>query len=416
LVSAVDYHQIDDNLTDPAFFAGGDLHAVFKRLRHEDPVHWTQGRLTHGFWSITKYKDIQTVNLEPLVFSSQRGGSILPTSKETEEVGEAEKSRYGIELVNTDPPRHTQLRKLLESPFRQSAVRSLEATVREVVDELVESIASQRECDFVKEFAIRLPLQMICKVMGVPQEDWEKMRTWSDMALGQEDPAFQVEGGAFETKRQGFENIVKYCHELALQRRAAPRDDITSIIATSEVGGERLSDLELAWNTLILVVGGLETARNATAAGILALSQNPEQMEMLAANPALLPGAVDEILRWSSPALHNRRTATRDFELRGKKIREGDWVVLWLPSDNRDEDIFKDPYRFDITRSPNHHMAFGHGAHHCLGRHLARLEIRLALEGILQRNLRIDVTGPIEYVQSNLVAGIKRMPVRVREA
>lgn len=412
----MDHHAIDDALTDPGFFARGDFHALFRQLRGEDPVHWTQGRLSHGFWSLTKYRDIRAGYSDAATFSSQRGGSILPSCAETEKVSEAESVRYGIELINTDPPRHTHLRKLMDPSFRKGTVRALEPVVRAVIADILEEIVPQRECEFVKDFAVRLPMEMICRIMGVPREDWRDVLHWSDMALGSDDPAFQVAGGSFETKKQGFGKMFNYCHDMALQRRTRPLDDLTSMIATSQIDGDRLSEAELGWNTLMLIMGGIETARNAMSAGILTLWQHPDQMERLAAERKLIPGAVDEILRWSSPATHTRRTATKDVEVGGRLIREGDWVVMWIASANRDEDIFQDPYRFDIGRSPNRHITFGYGAHHCIGRELVIMEVDLMIQEILQRELRLDVVGEVERLESNLVAGIKRLPVRIRSA
>jgi cholest-4-en-3-one 26-monooxygenase len=412
---AMDHKEIDDSLTNPKFFATGNVHALFKQLRDEDPVHWTKGRLKHGFWSVTKYKDMQAVYLDPVTFSSQRGGSILPTSAETETVAEVEDSRYGAEVVNSDPPQHTRLRRLMDPAFRKSVLRKLEPTARAIVDELLAGIVAKKSCDFVEDFAMRLPTELICKIMGVPREDWSKVVGWTGMAIGQEDSAFQLKGGAFETKTHGYQQLFKYCHDLAMRRRSEPLDDLTSIIATSETAdGSKLNETELTWSTLILVVAGLETVRNAMSGGILAFAENPEQMDALAADALLIPSAIEEILRWTSPGTHSRRTATKDFKLHGRQIREGDWVALWFPSANRDEEIFSEPFRFDIQRRPNRHITFGYGTHLCIGRELARLEIELMLEGVLRHNLRFDVIGPVERLASNLVAGIKSLPVNVR--
>ena len=232
------------------------------------------------------------------------------------------------------------------------------------------------------------------------------------MAVAHDDAAYQV-GSPFETKKLGFERLVEYARNLAIKRRENPIGDLTSTMATSSIDGEPLSELELGWNTMIFVVAGLETARNAIAGGILALDQHPEQLQQLRDNPALLKSAVEEILRWTSPAMHVRRTATCDAEVGGKQIKAGDWVVCWLPSANRDADVFADPFRFDITRSPNRHVALGAGVHHCIGRDLARLELHLTFKALIQRGLQFKLTVEPERVQTNMVNGFKKMPAQL---
>lgn len=404
---------VDASLTDSAFFGGQNVHEAFRALRMTDPVHWTVGTtLSRGFWSVTRHADIHQVLGDASVFSSQLGGTVLPSTREFEEPTEEQRKRYGVELVNTDPPRHQQMRRVMNPHFLPKVVRSYESAIEGLINGLLDDLVARRDIDVVQDFAKRIPHQMICQFMGVPREDWESMRVWADMAVAHDDASYQV-GSAFETKKQGFENLVEYCRKLALKRRHAPLADLTSAMATGEIDGVPLSELELGWNTMIFVVGGLETARNAIAGGLLALHQHPEQMASLRANPDRLKSAVDEILRWTSPAMHVRRTLTQDAEVGGKAMKAGDWVVCWLPSGNRDETIFDHPDRFDIGRSPNRHVAFGAGVHHCIGRDLARLELNLTLKAILDRNLRVEITGEPMRVQTNMVSGFKRMPARV---
>jgi cytochrome P450 len=405
--------HIDISLTDSAFFGGDDVHAAFRTLRAEDPVHWTVGKtLSRGFWSVTTQADIRHVLGDAAVFSSQVGGTVLPSTREFETPTEEQRKRYGIEIVNTDPPRHQQMRSLMNPHFLPKIIRSYEEAIEGLINTLLDDLVARGDVDIVQDFAKRIPHQMICQFMGVPREDWESMRIWADMAVAHDDAAYQV-GSAFETKKQGFENLVEYCRKLALSRREAPLDDLTSAMAVGAIDGVPLSELELGWNTMIFVVGGLETARNAIAGGLLALDQHPEQMKLLMNDPALLKPAVEEILRWTSPAMHVRRTATQDVEVGGRAMKAGDWVVCWLPSGNRDEAVFADPFRFDITRTPNRHVAFGGGVHHCIGRDLARLELTLTLKAIVERKLQITMTAEPVRVQTNMVSGFKRMPARV---
>jgi cytochrome P450 len=406
----------DVDLTDPEFFARSDPHPVFKQLRAEDPVHWTMGRLSRGFWSLTRYDDLLRVYRDARAFSSERYGTGLPSSHETEggRSGEhlpPEQRANGTMLVITDPPRHDSLRRLFRGPFLPRPVTQLEDRARQIVAEIVDEIAAAGRCDFVLDVATRQPMAIICEMMGIPRADWGSMFKWGNMALGHEDPEFQV-GNAAETQRQGFEGLANYCFELARKRRHNSGDDLISLIANGDIDGKRLTDPEVSFNCQMFVIAGLETTRNAISGGVLELISSPAQFARLANDRSLMPTAVEEILRWTSPITHIMRTALRDSEIRGRRIREGDWVVLWNASANRDEDVFPDSGRFDVGRKPNYHIAFGYGEHFCLGAHLARLELRLALDEVMRRMPDIELDGEVQRLSSNLVAGIKHMPVR----
>ena len=272
-------------------------------------------------------------------------------------------------------------------------------------------MASRGECDFVVDVAARLPMGIICEMMDIPRANWESMFKWGNMVIGGEDPEYQVGGSAMGTAMEGGMQIFMLCSELAKYRRDHPGQDLLSVIATARLDGELLNDMEIGHNAVMFVLGGLETTRNAISGGVLELIRNPDQFKRLAENPSLMPTAIEEILRWTSPITHIMRTATRDFEWRGKKIRDDDWVVIWNPSANRDQDAFPDPYRFDITRNPNYHLAFGQGEHFCIGSHLARLELRLMLEEVMRRMPDLRLAGEVERLTSFQVAGIKHMPV-----
>jgi cytochrome P450 len=285
--------------------------------------------------------------------------------------------------------------------------------VREILDEAL----TRGECDFVLDVAARLPMAFICEIMGIPRVDWPDIFRWGNMIAGNEDAEYQVESGsALETRQQGTLNIGKYCKKAALERRGGDGEDLLSVLGNAQINGRLLTERELAHNGVLYVGAGLETTRNAISAGLLALLEHPAELDLLLKDEALMPTAVEEILRWSSPVTHFARVAMKDTELGGKQIQQGDRVVLWFPSGNRDEAVFENPYTFDLRRTPNEHIAFSKGEHFCAGAHLARLELRLMLQALLKRTKQIELTGKVERLRSNFLAGIKHMPVRFTQA
>jgi cytochrome P450 len=400
------------DLTDPQCFAKHDPHPIFKRMRAEDPIMWTTGaRIQRGFWSITRYEDALTVYRDPITFSSQRYSVGLPSNPEAEAMLSPEMRGCGQMLIGTDPPRHNAMRKRFNAAFLPRAVARLESSSRQIVAEIVDAVAARGECDFVVDIAARLPMAIICEMMAIPRADWDSMFKWANMVIGGEDPEYQVGGSAMQTSMMGGMQLFTYCLDLAKKRRDNPGADLLSVIGSARIDSQPLNDMEIGHNAVMFVLGGLETTRNAISGGVLELMRNPDQWKRLAQNPALMPTAIEEILRWTSPITHIMRTATRDFQWRGRKIRDDDWIVIWNPSANRDEDVFPDPYRFDITRAPNYHLAFGQGEHFCIGSHLARLELRLMLEEVMRRMPDLRLTGEVERLTSIQVAGIKHMPV-----
>ncbi len=402
--------NIDHALTDPGFFVDNDPHPLWRQLRREDPIHWTQG-IVSPFWSVTRYDDIIAAFSEPNLFSSMRG-LIVPSSPEMEALT-PEMQGAGQMMIMTDPPLHNAMRRAFNRLFLPRPIGKYESPGHELVAEILDGVLERGECDFVVEVAARLPMAFICEIMGIPRKDWADMFKWGNMSVGQEDPEYQVESGSpMETRQEGAANLGRYCAKLALERRGGAGEDLLSVLGNATVNGQPLTELQLIHNGFLYIVGGLETTRNAISGGLLALIENPEQRKRLVNNTALMPTAVEECLRWTSPLTHIARVATKDTELAGTKIREGDRVALWIPSANRDEKVFDDPYRFDIGRTPNEHIAFGKGEHFCAGAHLARLELRLMLTDILQRIEQIELAGKVERLKSNLIAGIKHMPVR----
>lgn len=406
----MDYLEIDEALSDPGFFVDHDPHPLWQQLRHEDPIHWTNG-LVRPFWSITRYDDILKVVSEPVLFSSAYLVS-LPSSPELEQLT-PEMLGSGEMMLMTDPPLHAAMRRAFNRLMLPRAVGRFEVPGPQLVGEILDEALARGECDFVLEVAARLPMAFICEIMGIPRRDWADMFRWGNMIAGNEDAEYQVESGsALETRHQGTRKIGEYCINAALERRGRNGEDLLAVLGNAQINRRLLTERELAHNGVLYVGAGLETTRNAISAGLLALLDHPAALELLLKDEALMPTAVEEILRWSSPVTHFARVATQDAELGGKQIHKGDRLALWFPSGNRDEDVFANPYKFDIRRTPNEHLAFSKGEHYCGGAHLARLELRLMLQALLRRTRQIELTGKVERLRSNFLAGIKHMPVR----
>jgi cytochrome P450 len=402
--------NIDRALTDPAFFANHDPHPLWQQLRRDDPVHWTEG-LVRPFWSITRYDDIVAAFSEPKLFTSTRG-LIVPSSPEMERLT-PEMMGAGQAMIMTDPPLHGAMRRGFNRLFLPRPVGRYESPGEALVGEILAGVMARGECDFVVEVAARLPMAFICEIMDVPRKDWPDLFRWGNMSIGFEDAEYQVESGSpFETREAGIGGIGSYTTKLALERRGSSGEDLLSVLGNAKLGDRYLTEGELFHNGWLYMLGGLETTRNAISGALLALIQHPAQRERLVNNPELMLTAIEEILRWTSPITHIARVATRVTELGAKKIREGDWLALWMPSGNRDETIFDDPYRFDLGRNPNEQIAFGKGEHFCAGAHLARLELRLMLKALLPWIEQIELAGNVERLKSNIIAGIKHMPVR----
>ncbi|MBV8771939.1 MAG: cytochrome P450 [Deltaproteobacteria bacterium] len=410
----MELNEIDRALTDPGFFVDNDPHPLWKQLRAEDPIHWTEG-LVRPFWSITRYDDMVSVFGEPSLFSSARG-LVIPSSREMEQLT-PDMMGAGQMMIMTDPPLHNAMRRAFNRLFLPRPVGKYQTPGHALVAEILDEVLERRECDFVVDVAARLPMAFICEIMGIPRKHWDDMFKWGNMAIGFEDVEYQLESAsALETRQKGSVNLGSYCARLALERRGGSGEDLLSVLGNAEVNGQKLTELQLFHNGFLYIVGGLETTRNAISGGLLALVHHPDQCARLRNDPALMPTAIEEILRWTSPITHIGRVATHDTEIAGNQIRKGDRVALWIPSANRDESVFCDPYRFELSRNPNEHIAFGKGEHFCAGAHLARLELRLMLADLLARIEHIGLAGKVERLKSNLIAGIKHMPVRFEQA
>ncbi|MHB8684946.1 MAG: cytochrome P450 [Dehalococcoidia bacterium] len=379
-------------------------HDVFELLRREAPVYWHREAGGPGYWALTKYDDIVAVSTDSALFSSARMGTNI------DDPPPDALALLQTLMLNMDPPRHTLYRRLVATGFTPAMIRRLEPHVREITTRIIDNVARRGACDFVSDVAADLPLQVIAEMLGVPLEERHRVFEWSNRLIGFDDPEFATSP---EDGKQAAAELFMYAHALATQRKQAPRDDLISVLLQAEVDGEALSEPAFDAFFILLVVAGNETTRNLISGAMQAFIEHPEERERLIREPSLMPVAVEEMLRWVSPLIYFRRTATRDTEIRGQRIREGDRVVMYYPSANRDEDVFEDAGRFDVARTPNPHLAFGGGGHHfCLGASLARLEIRVMFEELFRRLPDIELAGTPRRLRSNFVNGIKHLPVR----
>lgn len=397
----------DVDLTNFDIFVQGKAHDVWRRLRAEAPVCWNPGTDQFpGFWSVSKYADVIAVSRDTETFISGRGISMASDP-------EAPPPGAGKMMIMMDPPRHVRLRRLVNKGFTPRMAAALEPSVREISNGILDDVAPRGACDFVTDVAAQLPLAVICSMMGIPREDWALMFELTNRGLGPADPEYQtVPGNPQETAEQSRREMFVYFATKAAERRRDRRDDLVSVLVGSEIDGESLTEEEILFFCQLLILAGNETTRNAISGGLLALLEHPEQLTRLRAEPTLLPTAVEEILRWTSPVTHMMRYVTRDVALRDQHLRAGERVLLWYPSANRDEEVFPNADQFDIGRTPNEHIAFGIGEHFCLGAGFARVEVRVMFETLLARLPDIALAGAVERLRSSFIGGIKHMPVR----
>ena len=359
-----------------------------------------------GFWALVKHEDILHVSRNPELFISGKGSTIGNMPEPLLE--------YMGSIINMDRPRHTRLRGIISRGFTPNMIARAEASVDRAVATIVHNVREKGECEFVSEIAGRLPLVIICDMMGIPESQYDFVAEQANVIIGagSGDPDFVSDISQLMPRLMGsVVAISELCKELAQARRANPTDDLTSALVNTEIDGETLTDEELVSFFVLLSVAGNETTRNAICHGLIAMGDYPDQREVWHKDfEGIAPTAVDEIIRWGTPVIHFRRTATRDTEIRGQKIREGEKVVMWYNSGNRDEDVFDDPYRFDLRRNPNPHIAFGGpGPHFCLGAHLARREVTVMFRELFRNLPDIRVKGEPQRLQSNFIHGIKTM-------
>jgi cytochrome P450 len=387
------------DLLDPASFANGQPHEQFRWLREHAPVYRHDEPDGPGFWAVTRYDDVREVGRDPEHYSSVP--TILIPDLAAIDFGDHQM------MITSDPPRHTRLRRIINSQFTPRAAERLQARIQELATRIVDAVVEQGECDAVTDLAGEMPSFVIADLLGIPLDDGRRLYHLTETIHAA--PESVPPGAGLNAVIEMF----NYAHGVADAKRADPGDDLATRILHAEVDGERIDDIDFNLFFLLLIDAGGDTTRNLVGGGLLALFEHPDEHGRLQDDlDGVLPTAVDEMLRWVSPVIYMRRTATQDHELAGTPIAEGDKVVMYYGSANRDDRAFADPDRFDVSRSPNEHIAFGGGGpHFCLGAHIARVEIRAMLREVLTRLPDIEPTGPAEWLASNFISGPKHLPV-----
>ena len=395
--------QID--LADPDTFTDGVPHEALSELRRTDPVHWQPMDGEPGFWAVLRHADVVHVARHPEIFSASLGGITI------EDMPADTLDRVRNMLLAMDPPRHSAHRSPLSVHFRPKMIATLQAGVRDACRDIMARAREQREVEFARDVASQLPVRVIGELFGLPPQDWDFLRKLAERNTSSQDPDLGDPDGQNST---GGMEMAAYAIDLAgTRRRKGLGDDLIGAILSARFGGQTMSDLEFGGFFVQLVTAGYDTTKGMLSSGLLTLLRHPDQLAQMRADPGLLPGAVEEILRYDNPLHYFRRTAVVDTNLGNTAIRAGDKVAMYYTAANRDEDVFTDPQRFDIRRGPNPHLSFGMGAHFCLGAHLARLEGRVFFAELLDTFSGIELIGDPVRIRSNLNNSFKRLPVRL---
>jgi cytochrome P450 len=418
-------------IIDPLYYEQhGYPHPAWTHLRAHDPVSWWEPPGMPPFWAITRHADIQQISREPERFLSSPMLAIFPREQFDPE-------NFPLRaMTKMDPPEHGEYRGLTSQWFTARSVERWRPAIESIVDERLTFAAERRDVDFVTEVAAAVSIFVIAQILGIPRPDWQQLFRWTNQTMGATDPEFQsgaetarhgslrVEASkgdeqsywasVKETESEALRQQFEYFSQLIASRRRDPADDVTSLLARASLRGAPLPDWELLSYVIVLMIAGNDTTRNAMSGGLLALVEHPAALARLRQEPALLPLAVEEMLRWTSPVVQFCRTPATDVEIRGTKVRAGQTLCLFYPSGNRDESVFDEPFEFRIDRRPNPHLAFGVGEHFCLGAHLARLELTVLFARLLERFESIELRGPAVRLRSSFVGGIKHLPVRLR--
>ncbi|WP_370178912.1 cytochrome P450 [Rhodococcus wratislaviensis] len=400
------------DLGSPDAYSDGVPHQVFAELRRREPMAWIEEPAGDGFdggpgfWAVTRYEDVMTVSKNPDVFSSHKGASFLRDQR-PQDLAALQQM-----MLNLDPPDHSQMRSIVSKVFTPKMVRGMVGSITAHAQAIVDALPDNGEIDLVEHVSAEMPLRVLADVLGVPSEDRHLLYDWTNRMVGLDDPSY----GGREAFLSAFIEMFKYSSAQTKAKRAEPGSDVWSLIVNAEVDGARLSTEELNRFFQLLVIAGNETTRNLLTGFVLTLSEHPDERSKLAADPALLPKAIEEVLRFHSPVIQFRRTVTRETELGGKRLQEGQKVVMFYVSANRDEAQFEAPDEFRVDRGAANHVAFGAGTHFCLGNSLARLEAKVLLETLFARFPDWRVTGPPDRFRSNFINGIKKLPVHLRKA
>jgi cholest-4-en-3-one 26-monooxygenase len=405
-VTVVQLNDID--LLDRDVFTRGIPHEWFTYLRNNQPLFHHPEPDGPGFWVITKHADVHAVSRDAGTYSSdQDRGGVVGLEEVEEQVDFGEGAKF---MLMMDPPEHTRHRKLVNRGFTPRMINALEAHIRGQAVEVIEAAIAKGTTDFVVDVAAEVPLMAIAELIGVPMDERHKLFDWSNRMVGSEDPEYQHSDDDVNQAR--FEMFL-YAGELAEKARERPGDDIIHALLEAEIDGDKLDEMEFNIFFMLLSIAGNETTRNAIAHGMNAFLDHPDQWQVLVDDPAGHIGTTtEEVLRWASPVMYFRRNVTKDTEVRGQVIGAGEKVSIWYVSANRDEEVFDDPFRFDVLRTPNDHLAFGGGGpHFCLGASLARLEIKVVFEELAKRVPRLVRAGDADRLRSNFIGGIKHLPV-----
>lgn len=417
--------DIAQTIVDPRAYADGKrVDEAFAWLRREAPLDQAQPEGFDPFWVVTRHADILEVERQNDLFHNGDRSTVLTTIEADRKVREMMGGSPHLvrSLVQMDNPDHMAYRRLTQGSFVPQNLRALEARIREIAKGFVDRMAAHGgRCDFTRDVAFLYPLHVIMEVIGVPESDEPRMLKLTQELFGSADPDLNRTGEEIQTTNAGVDTIqsvvmdfMLYFNAITEDRRANPRSDLASVIANGKINGEPLGHLEAMSYYIIAATAGHDTTSSTVSGALWALAENPEQFAKLKANPSLIPGLIEESIRWVTPVKHFMRTATADAEVAGRKMAKGDWLMLSYPSGNRDEAVFADPFRFDVERSPNKHVAFGYGAHVCLGQHLARMEMRILWEELFARLDSVELDGEPRNMSASFVCGPKSVPIRFK--
>jgi len=405
---------IAPDLKDPSLYEASVPWDAFADLRRNDPVHWNSETDGAGFWAVTRHADIVEVSRQPLLFSSahENGGHRIFNENEVGLTGAGE-SAIGIPFISRDPPIHTRYRKFIMPALSPVRLGDIEARIRARVEALVDEISLGEAIDLVPALAAPLPLMTLAELLGVSLDMWHKLYDWTNAFVGEDDPEFRRSPEAMGATLAEF---FGFAQELFDARRACPTDDIASLLANAEIDGVPVPFRDFVGNLILVLVGGNETTRNSLSHTVSAFSHYPDQWKLIRSDRSLLRTAAPEMVRFASPVMHMRRTATEDTVLAGRKIAKGDKVVLWYISGNRDETVFERPDIFDVTRKGPQHVGFGAGQHVCVGSRLAEMQLRVAFDILADRVSGFEMKAPPRRFRSNFINGLKNLDVVMRPA